>query len=130
MPENRSAEHHRERLMDALREEIDAIIGGELTDPRIGLCHVTEVVLAPGGKSARILVDVDGDDVQAANTLEGLTAARGFVRTEVRNRLGKRHVPELTFHIDRSEKTKERIDELLGRVEKRAKKNQAKHPSK
>jgi ribosome-binding factor A len=52
MPENRSAEHHRERLIDALREEIDAIIGGELTDPRIGLCHVTEVVLAPGGKSA------------------------------------------------------------------------------
>lgn len=125
MPENRNAEHHRERLVDALREEIDAIIGGELTDPRIGLCHVTEVVLAPGGKSARILVDVDGDDDQAEQTLAGLTAARGFVRTEVRDRLGKRHVPELTFHIDRSEKTKERIDELLGRVEKRAKKNQA-----
>ena len=129
MPENRSAEHHRERLMDALREEIDAIIGGELTDPRIGLCHVTEVVLAPGGKSARILVDVDGDDDQAQSTLEGLTAARGFVRTEVRDRLGKRHIPELTFHIDRSEKTKERIDELLGRVEKRAKKNQARSTS-
>lgn len=126
MPENRSAEHHRERLMDALREEIDSLIGGELNDPRIGLCHVTEVVMAPGGKSARILVDADGDDQEVADTLAGLTAARAFIRTEVRDRLGKRHVPELTFHIDRSEKTKERIDELLGRVQKRARKQQQK----
>lgn len=129
MPENRNAEHHRERLMDALREEIDSLIGGELNDPRIGLCHVTEVVMAPGGKSARILVDVDGGEKEAADTLAGLTAARGFIRTEVRDRLGKRHVPELTFHIDRSEKTKERIDELLGRVQKRAKKKQQKQSS-
>ena len=122
MPENRSAEHHRERLIDALREEIDAIIGGELTDPRIGLCHVTEVVLAPGGKSARILVDVDGDDEAAEATMEGLAAARSFIRTEVRDRLGKKHVPELTFHLDRSQRVRERIDELLGRVQKRANK--------
>ena len=122
MPENRSAEHHRERLIDALREEIDAIIGGELSDPRIGLCHVTEVVLAPGGRSARILVDVDGDDDQAERTVQGLTAARSFIRTEVRDRLGKKHVPDLTFHVDRSQRVKQRIDELLGRVQKRSRK--------
>jgi ribosome-binding factor A len=122
MPENRSAEHHRERLTDALREEIDAIIGGELTDPRIGLCHVSEVVLAPGGKSARVLVEVEGDDEQADRTIEGLTAARGFIRTEVRDRLGKKHVPELAFHADRSQRVRGRIEELLGRVEKRQKK--------
>jgi ribosome-binding factor A len=124
MPENRSAEHHRERLIDALREEIDAIIGGELTDPRIGLAHVSEVVLAPGGKSARILVEVDGTDEEAEQTLEGLTAARGFIRTEVRDRLCKRHVPELTFHLDRTRRVTTRIEELLGRVEKRSKKKQ------
>ena len=124
MPENRSAEHHRERLVDALREEIDAIIGGELTDPRIGLAHVSEVVLAPGGKSARILVEVDGTDEEAEQTLEGLAAARGFIRTEVRDRLRKRHVPELTFHLDRTRRVTTRIEELLGRVEKRSKKKQ------
>lgn len=124
MPENRNAEHHRERLIDALREEIDAIIGGELTDPRIGLAHVSEVVLAPGGKSARILVEVDGTDDEAERTMEGLSAARGFIRTEVRDRLGKKHVPELTFHLDRSTRASERVEELLGRVEKRSKKKQ------
>ena len=124
MPENRNAEHHRERLIDALRIEIDAIIGGELTDPRIGLAHVSEVVLAPGGKSARILVEVDGTDDEAARTMEGLAGARAFIRTEVRDRLGKKHVPELTFHLDRSTRASGRVEELLGRVEKRAKKKQ------
>lgn len=122
MPENRSAEHHRERLIDALREEIGAIMEGELSDPRIGLCYVTEIVLAPGGKSARVLVNVDGDDDEAERTLEGLSAARAYIRSEVRDRLGKQHVPELTFHLDRSQQVKERIDQLLDRVEKRKKK--------
>jgi ribosome-binding factor A len=119
MPENRSAEHHRERLIDALKEEIGALIEGELSDPRIGLCYVTEVVLAPGGKSARVLVNVDGDDEDAVQTLEGLSAARGFIRSAVRDRLGKRHVPEITFHLDRSQQIGARIAELLGRVKKR-----------
>ena len=124
MPENRGAEHHRERLIDALKEEIDAIIEGELSDPRIGLCHVTEVVLAPGGRSARVLVAVDGDEADAKSSVEGLQAARGFIRTAVRSRLGKRQVPELTFHVDRSEQAIGRIDELLGRVKKRERRNE------
>jgi ribosome-binding factor A len=122
MPENRSAEHHRERLVDALREEIGALIEGELSDPRIGLCYVTEIVLAPGGKAARVLVNVDGDEEEARRTMDGLMAARAYIRTQVRNRLGKQHIPELTFHLDRSQQITQRLDELLHRVEKRKKK--------
>ena len=122
MPENRSAEHHRERLIDALREEIGALIEGELSDPRIGLCYVTEIVLAPGGKAARVLIHADGDDAEAERTLEGLTAARAYIRSEVRDRLAKQHVPELTFHLDRSQQVQERIDQLLNRVQKRRRK--------
>jgi hypothetical protein len=33
--------------------------------------------------------------------------------------MGVRFVPELTFHIDRSEKMKARIDDLLGRKRQR-----------
>jgi ribosome-binding factor A len=123
MPENRSAEHHRERLVDALREEIGALIEGELSDPRIGLCYVTEVVLSPGGKSARVLINVDGDDEEAMRTMDGLSAARAFIRTQVRDRLGKQHIPELTFHLDQSQRVTKRIEELLHRVEKRRKKS-------
>ena len=125
MPERRGASHHRDRVVEALKDEIGAILEGELADKRIGLCYVTEVVLNPGGKSARIYVCVDGDEQEAEQTMEGLAAARAYIRNEVRDRLGKRHVPELSFHLDRSEEYGGRIEKLLDRVEKRARKNRA-----
>lgn len=95
------------------------MLEGELSDPRIAPCHVTEVVLAPGGKSCRVFIAVTGTEKDEASTLEGLMAARGYIRTEIRDRMGVRHVPEITFAIDRSDKINARMDELLGRMEKR-----------
>src|SRR5438309_8208715 len=98
MPERRAASHHRDRVAEALKDEVGTILEGELADRRIGLCYVTEVVLNPGGKSARIYVAVDGDETEQKETMEGLGAARAYIRNEVRDRLGKRHIPELSFH--------------------------------
>lgn len=115
MPEQRGRKYHQERVAETLREEIGAMIEGELSDPRISSAYVSQVVLNPGGKSALIYVAVDGGPKEEADTLDGLMAARGYIRHELLERMGVRFVPELTFHIDRSEKMKRRIDELLGR---------------
>jgi ribosome-binding factor A len=123
MPERRGASHHRDRVVEAIKDEVGSILEGELADKRIGLCYVTEVVLNPGGKSARIYVSVDGDEQDAEQTMEGLAAARAYIRNEVRDRLGKRHVPELSFRLDRSEEYGGRIEQLLNRVEKRTRKS-------
>jgi ribosome-binding factor A len=115
MPEQRGRKYHQDRVAETLREEIGAMIEGQLSDPRISFAYVSQVVLNPGGKSALIYVAVDGNAEQEAQTLDGLMAARGFIRHELLERMGVRFVPELTFHIDRSEKMKARIDDLLGR---------------
>ena len=120
MPEFRARTHHRNRVQETLREEIGTMIDGELSDPRIRTTHVTEVVMAPGGKSVRVLVAVEGGDADTEKeALEGLAAARGYMRAELLARMGVRHVPELTFVIDRSDRIQGRIDELLTRAEKR-----------
>jgi len=119
MPEHRARDHHRNRVVSTFAEEITAMLEGELSDPRIAPCYVTEVVLAPGGKSCRVFIAVNGDEQDEESTLEGLMAARAFIRTEIRYRMGVRHVPEITFAIDRSEKMGARMDELLGRMKKR-----------
>lgn len=125
MPELRARKYHQERVAETLREEIGAMLEGELSDPRISFAYVSEVQLNPGGKSARVYVAVDGGVQEEEQTVEALGAARGYIRHELLERMGVRHVPELTFHIDRSEKMKNRIDELLGRVKKRQKEPQA-----
>ena len=117
--ENREQKYRRERLGEALREEVETIVEGELGDPRIGLASVSSVILADDSRSARIFVVVEGDDAEAEKTLEGLTAAVGFIRREVAERLHLRRPPELYFQLDRSQTYGARIDELLGRTRKR-----------
>ena len=115
MPEQRGRKYHQERVAETLREEIGSMIEGELSDPRISFAYISQVVLNPGGKSALIYVSVDGGEHEEAATIEGLMAARGYIRKQLLERMGVRFVPELTFHVDRSEKMKARIDDLLGR---------------
>ena len=117
--ERRGQKYHRERLGEALREEIETIVEGELGDPRIGLVSVTRVVLAEDSRSARVFVTVGGDEEEADRSLEGLTAAVGFIRREVAENLRLRRAPELFFHLDQSDHYGARIDELLGRAKKR-----------
>jgi ribosome-binding factor A len=125
MPEHRARKHHQDRVAETLRLEIGAMIEGELSDPRIDFCYVTEVVLNPGAKSARVYVAVDSSvkDIAKAEqkTIAGLEAAKGYIRVMLKERLGVRHVPELSFLADRSGRFQSRIEELMDRSRKRQK---------
>lgn len=126
MPEDRGREYHRERLREALREEIWALLEGELRDPRIGLASVSEVQLAPNGRSVVVLIAVEGGEEEVSQTMEGLNAATGFIRYQIGERLRLRRSPELVFRLDRSQKYQARVEELLKRVEKRKKRGERK----
>ncbi|HYL91528.1 MAG TPA: 30S ribosome-binding factor RbfA [Alphaproteobacteria bacterium] len=116
----RGRQYHRERVGEALKEEVGAILEGELGDPRIALCTVTEILLAPDGKNAKVFLNVVGDEKEVRETLAAVNAAHGYIRHQLRERLGKRHIPELTFLLDNSQEYGSRIDELLGRIKKRS----------
>jgi ribosome-binding factor A len=120
--EHRGQKYHRGRLSEAIREEIETILEGELGDPRIGLARVSSVLMADDARSARVMVSVTGDEADADRTLEGLAAARNYVRHELAERLRLRRPPELYFQIDRSDQLESRVDELLAREKKRARK--------
>ncbi len=133
MPENRARKHHQDRVAETLRLEIGTMIDGELSDPRIHNCYVSEVALNPGAKSARVYVAVDSavkDIAQAEkDTVAGLEAAKGYIRYELKERMGVRHVPELAFLADRSGRFQARIEELMDRSRKRNKFPVAQEPA-
>jgi ribosome-binding factor A len=117
--ERRGQKYHRERLGEALREEVATLLEGELGDPRIGLVSVSRVELAEDARSARVFVVVGGSEEEAERTLEGLASAVGFIRHAIADRLHLRRAPELFFQLDRSPVYEARINELLNRVKKR-----------
>jgi len=125
MAENRGRKHHQDRVAETLRLEIGTMIEGELSDPRIASCYVSEVALNPGGKSARVYVAVDStlkDIAQAEkDTIAGLEAAKGYIRYELKERMAVRNVPDLAFLADRSGRFQARIEQLMDRSRKRQK---------
>jgi ribosome-binding factor A len=80
---------------------------------------VSEVHLAPDSRSAHVFVVVQGGDEEANRTLEGLTAATGYIRRELVERLSLRRAPELFFEVDRSQQYQARITQLLDRTKKK-----------
>jgi ribosome-binding factor A len=120
--ENRSAQHHKDRLIEAIKEELVIIVTGELSDPRIGLVTVNEVVPAPGGKAIRIYVAVEGDEREQKECVAALNDAVGFIRHQLADTLSLRVAPDIHFVLDSSTAYAARIDELLHRIDKRSKK--------
>jgi len=77
-----------------------------------------------------VAVDSAVQDIAQAeeDTVAGLEAAKGYIRYELKERMGVRHVPELSFLADRSGRFQARIDELMGRQRKRQKAAAAQAP--
>jgi ribosome-binding factor A len=119
--ENRSAQHHKDRVIEAIKEELASIVTGELSDPRVGLVTVNEVMVAPGGRSARVYVAVAGDEREQQRSVAALNDAVGFIRHQLAEALSLRVAPELHFVLDTSGQYASRIDELLDRIGKQDK---------
>jgi ribosome-binding factor A len=108
--------------VEAIKEELTLIVTGELNDPRIGLVTVNEVVMAPGGKSARIYVSLEGDEKEQKQSLSALTEAVGYIRHQLADALSLRVAPDVHFVADTSVLHGARVEQLLTRIEKRERK--------
>jgi ribosome-binding factor A len=113
------AGHRHERIAEEIMHEVGTMLAGELKDPRLsGMVTVTEVRVTPDLKQARIYVSVLGTEAEQSAAFKGLSAAAGFIRHELTERLLMRRTPELHFVLDRSEEYGQRIDELLRQTKK------------
>lgn len=102
----------RERVAEALREEISALLS-ELKDPRVGFASVTRVEMSTDLRHARVYVSVLGDQARKKATMEGLHSATGFIRSEVGRRVRLFRTPEIAFQLDESLEKGTRVLKLM-----------------
>lgn len=111
-----SPDHHRhERVGEEIAHEINAMLAGELKDPRLeGNVCVSEVRVQPDMKHARVFVSVRTENSkEQADAIKALEHASGFIRHELIERLQLRRLPDLHFTLDLSQEHTERIEQLL-----------------
>ncbi len=111
--------HRHERVGEEIAHEINAMLAGELKDPRLeGSVVISEVRVQPDMKHARVFVNVKGSNSEQNDAIKALEHASAFIRREIIERLQLRRVPELHFTLDLSQEHVERIEQLLKEVKK------------
>ncbi|MCM3742876.1 30S ribosome-binding factor RbfA [Sporosarcina luteola] len=104
------------RVAEQMKKELGGIIGQKLKDPRIGFVTVTDVEVTGDLQQATIFISVLGNEAEKEATLAGLTKAKGFIRTEIGQRIRLRKTPEIEFAFDDSVAYGNRIESLLRQV--------------
>ncbi len=110
--------HRSQRVSEALREELDELIGYEMSDPRVSGLTVTEVLLSPDMKKAEVRLGMPPEEEARKKALQALENARGFLKRELAFRLQLFKIPEMRFTADLSVTLTGRMEHLLKRVKK------------
>jgi len=99
-----------------IREELDELIGYELSDPRVGSATVTEVHVSPDYRHAHVQLALQGDAAEQQGTLEAIDHAKTFLRNKLAERLELFKTPELHFAADLPVGLGPRAPQLLKRI--------------
>lgn len=110
--------HRTQRVSEAIREELSEIVSYEMDDPRIGAADITEVLVSPDLRHARVRLHLPGGGAEREGTLQALDGARHYLRRELAGRLRLYRVPELHFEADLETASTGRVASLLRRARK------------
>jgi ribosome-binding factor A len=111
------SKRRQERLSDLLKEELSTVLFQRMRDPRLSLCNITQVVLSPDYRHARVYISVIGSDRHKEECLAALQSAEGFFRREL-GKLNLRSIPSLSFYFDTGAEYSQHIEELLKSIKK------------
>ena len=106
------------RVDEELKRELSNIINYEVKNSNVtGMISVTKVKTSPDLKYARVSVSIINSK-NVKQTLAGLKAASGFIRSRIAEKMNLRVTPELVFELDESLVYWEKIDRILEQVMK------------
>ena len=110
--------HRVNRVGEQMKKEIGDIISRKIKDPRVGFVTVTDVQVTGDLQQAKVYISVLGDEQQREDTLKGLAKAKGFIRTEIGQRIRLRKTPELIFEFDETMAYGNRINSLIHELQR------------
>ncbi len=87
------------RVAEQMKKELGEILTRKIKDPRIGFVTVTDVEVTGDLQQAKVFISVLGDEKQKQDTLLGLAKAKGFMRSEIGQRIRLRKTPELYLNL-------------------------------
>lgn len=106
------------RLPQAMKEEISAILSRELRDQVTAMTTVTEVKVSADLSQAHVFVSVFGSPQQHQQMLALLQERSVFIRRLLGRRMRLRSIPELRFVFDETIEHGARMMQIFEEIEK------------
>ncbi len=104
------------RVADMIKNEVALLLLRKVKDPRLLNVSIVAVEVTRDLRKAVIYYSVLGDEQQVKNAAEGLTRAKGFIRSHLARELGMRATPELVFKLDLSMVYQQDMERLLKEI--------------
>lgn len=101
------------RVADEIQKTLAFLVQNELKDPRVGMVTIVAVRVSKEFETAKVYYTTLGDQAEKDKTHQGLTAAAGFLRSELARRLRLRTTPRLAFEYDASVENGNRLSSLI-----------------
>ena len=106
-----------QRIAERIREELAEVLLREIADPRLQGIMVTDVTVDRELDYANIYVSALEGSQRSAEILAALEHARGFLRSELAQRIDLRVFPRLRFHWDATSERAEVMEHLFAVLE-------------
>ena len=102
-----------QRIADRIRQELSEVMLQDVSDPRLVGVHVTDVTVDRELAFAEVYVSALEGKQRAADVIEALQHAQGYLRSALSARMELRVFPRLRFHWDATLERAEHIEKLL-----------------
>jgi ribosome-binding factor A len=107
------SKRYQRRVSELIRGHLMDLLERKVSDPRLGMITITDVVVTPDVVRANVHYSILGGAEAQAEAQAGLESAAGWLRRELGRRLRLRKTPELVFHYDPSLERGEHIASIL-----------------
>ena len=105
------------RLEGIIRKNLMEILQFDVKDPNVGFVTITDVKVTNDHSFAKVYVSFIGA-THRKEALAALERAKGFIRSELSQRLDIRRCPDLIFEIDKAEENARHIDAIIDEIHK------------
>lgn len=109
----------KDKVAGIIQKEISEIIQFELKDPKIGFITITDVEVSGDLSQAKIYVSFLGQDARKEAGMKALERSKGFLRTQLAQRLSIRKVPQLIFLQDTSLERGNKIEKIIADINRK-----------
>ena len=104
------------RVADMIRNEVASLLLFGVKDPRVQNITIVRARVTDDLRTARIYFSCPAE--QAKEAKEGLTSARGYIRSHLAKEIKMRYVPDLIFEYDTNQDQYDRINSIFEEIKK------------